>query len=329
MATKDSDRIWNNMVSIVVCDQGYEWHNDPRVFEDQPEPKLYPRFTELVPTDRGYNVQQTNAKQLHKFGASFARGLVPALRDLAERLDWLLLDPIDWQYEARIARTRRSLFTSKEHEAIGSATRRERIAWARSLVAEFAGEYGMLTSDPETLSEWHRALVSFRGVDRLCTAIKRHRWGDVDECMHNNGTVWIYIDAGIIEQICTKGDYSEMADGSRQEWWSIAGRTSERARMAFAKIISKKLTSALSVSIDRLRPSEGVLTPNDLLSSGYFMLWRSIASPDYDRYCEFCDDPIPSDKRAGTRFCSDVCKQANYRVNGRYSRRGKRQPIGC
>jgi hypothetical protein len=328
MSKRVTERIWNSMVAVSVCELGYEWRPDaPGLARSQW--KLHSRYTEVVDI-KGRTVERTTgARSIQRSGGTVAKEVVPAFRDLAERLEWLLFDAMGGSNEDRKSRLRHSVFTSEELQAISTMTINDRVDWAQALVRDFACMYGTLTGDPQTITEWFSSLAAFRSIDILCRAIKRERWGDIESRMVNDGSSWRYIDYGIVGSglssitICSAGDMWELEDGTQLDWWSIAGRPSQRARIAFAKIINEKLRGGFSVKLNplvhSLEPGQGALMPNNLICTAYFLLWRSIAKPEEDRYCQRCDNPVPADRAQDprTKFCSAACKQADYRTRPR------------
>lgn len=318
------------MVSVSVCESGYEWRSALASSAPPSEWRLYPRYTEIIEQGALAQLQAAGARTIQRRGRAVARQIVPELRDLAERLEWLIFDEFYRPNEDRASRLRTALFSAAELNDIATMPRTDRFGWAQNLVREFAGEFGMLTATPQTAREWLKQLVEFREVDTLCAAIKRRRWEDIERYMIQIGPHWHYYSYELNEIICSEGDYWILEDGSRREWWSVAGRPEQRAKIAFSKIMTKKLNGAFSARIDRLLPEEGFLAPNNLLSAAYFVLWRSIASDDHDqdRDCEKCGYPLTAERSRDprARFCNDACKQAAFRARERNRKDSRGQP---
>jgi hypothetical protein len=310
------DKIWNNVVRISVCSEGYEWRPHP-YSPDQPvhEWRLYPRYTERVCENGKSTEKPTKATARLMTGRKVGRNLVGAIRDLADRFNLLLLDPAAPDYGETSASFRSNLFSPREVDAMHAMDKDARSRWIRELVLEFSSDFGPLRNEPETIHDWIDSARKFQSCDRLARAIKRERWGEVEGYMHTDTTTWFYRDVGINQTICSKGDFAEHENGQRSDWWAIAGRPSERAKMAFANIMSRNLRSAFSVKIHPLTPGEGTLMPENPLAIAYFMVWRSISTRDYDRYCQNadCEALLPTGTPGQTKYCNQACKQAGYR----------------
>lgn len=198
----------------------------------------------------------------------------------------------------------------------------------RALVVEYANKYGVLWgSSGETIEEWRDTAAVFLSLNDVALATVDHSLLDdfANRLVHD--TDWKRLKyrgrlrprgTPVMLTIVAEGESLGVDNMPAQDLYTEMLNSSPLAQANFllAKQINLKLQDGLSFSVGLLYPKNFIVAPRRLIDMLYLRIWmeakdrtppvRMCLNPD-------CDEVIRPKRGRPANFCSNACKQRNYR----------------